>query len=333
MKFKKLLFVIFLLYVLPQIARLYSMGPAVPDEHEAAAQDCVNEGTQTDDGKTEFSMVQAEEFKLPGREIYGNHKRLRFQMLGDPEEYYHLFRIAVVAENYELQVALANAYFASVQDNDAAKDFTIFDEKMFKIFPCSRQRGAVGPYRLPINTYYLYKDLYFKAFDMPIKMEDSIEVYQAALKSNFAPAVLFDIINPLTVYSVDPTEDKKRLKVLAETGDHESMLEYGKALMLTRNPEEQVVGLKYMHDSGFLTLEYPREGEEFDSFLDRHRYPDGCSFFVYKDLWLIMEKNIVLAGSRGDFADAVLVQDKTGGGHTRVFSRTPEGRRLAEIDL
>jgi len=283
--------------MLVQVPELHSMTTDPTDKAETASRSVgtiTSAGAISGEGKTE---VLVEEVKLPDKEIYSDHIKLRFFMRGDEKRYCAAFKRAHEEKNAELQVALADAYFAAVKDNDINKDFSVFDPTKFKIFTCLHQKHVVpgfGIKELPMRTYCLYEQLYIKTFGTRPEMELSIAVYQAAVKTGFASAVLFDIVNPLWFDRVDKVKDKERLRMLAESGYHEAMLEYGKALMRTNNLEEQAIGLKYMYDSGFLTLEYLRAGEEIEDFLDRHLRPKGSTYVVYEDLWIITHENVVL---------------------------------------
>jgi len=246
-------------------------------------------GMMTQDSSVEAAMSQLsiksdpeqEILKLPDKETYWDHARLRFFMRGDKNKYIAMFKKAVEEKNAVLQVALTNAYAASMWDHDAGKDFSVFDQKNYKNFIFS------------LRGYSRYISLYREAFGKSapnlIERERIGEkIYKQAAAEGFVPAMLAKVMTDGSrAEHTDSYEHvhKRNLEILsklAASKNPEAMLLYGKMLFWDkgRNPKERFNGLKLMHASGFLQVKYPKTNETCDSVAER--FKRFCEYYIKK---------------------------------------------------
>jgi len=245
--------------------------------------------------------AKREELKLPDKEIYGEHARLRFFMRGDDTRYCAMFRQAVADKNAVLQVALANASWASVWESDADNNLLVFDPKNFKNFIFSK------------HGYSLYSLLYQKAFKKSLSVvfgvrafDELSKIYEQAAAQSFVPAIVTQISLQIRTSGHSKPGDREALRRLAALGYPEAMLLYGKLLFWdykSEDPDVKQLGFQYMYKSGLLDvrLNFETATEAADRFCSDYAHARKLSGYIDYAGMRFFTSDVVLVPSQDYF--------------------------------
>jgi len=247
----------------------------------------------------ELDTITTEEIKLPDKEIYWDHAKLRLFMGGDKAQYQAVFKEAVKNENAVLQIALVNAYnFELVHDHNVLS----FRYKAYEKLGCEVFHGTWR------SDESFIRRIVEKA-------------YEKAAAENFPHAVVVQAIcsivecNNADAKDVIESSLREKLRVLAITGYPGALAWYGRVLLWDKqsSEEQQCQGFKYMYRSGLLIELCPHPtgamaGTDWGYFKSRtEAVPPGRSWCEYGGMQLFKESDKVLVPYAGYLAQVYTI--------------------------